>query len=186
MTGYSIDEFVRDVKAVKAEHGDDREVLQRVQPLAQRLVANKSWVTDDHYRCDEAQGMGISVLHEEPEELLVETVCWMPGRAVLPHDHKTWGVVVGIDGEERNVNWLRKDDGETAGQAKIEAYHEVIIRDGDACALLPDDIHSIHNDGATPSLSLHVYGKSLAITNRNEFDPEADVIRPCPNRVRND
>ena len=51
---------------------------------------------------------------------------------------------------------------------------------------MPDDIHSVRNLGDTPTLSLHIYGKSLAITNRNEYDPEAKIVRPCPKRKRND
>lgn len=186
MAGYSMQQFIADVKAVQAQHTDGREILKRVAPLARKIAAEKGWVNDSHYRCDEAQGIGITVLHEEPENLLVETVCWLPGRGVLPHDHQTWGCVVGIDGAERNTTWLRRDDGRKEGFADLENYHETVMRHGDVCTLLPDDIHSVHNDGAAPSLSLHIYGRSLAVTDRHEFDPAAKVMRPCPKRKRND
>ena len=67
-----------------------------------------------------SQGIGITIIHEEPEDLLVETVCWSPGGGVLPHDHKTWGCVVGIDGAEKNVTWLRKDDGQFAARVRVD------------------------------------------------------------------
>ena len=51
-------------------------------------------------------------------------------------------------------------------------------------ALLPDDIHSVRNEGDTPSLSLHMYGKALAKVERSEFDPINKTQRPCPQRVR--
>ena len=46
------------------------------------------------------------------------------------------------------------------------------MRHGDICTLLPNDIHSGHNEGDVPSVSLHIYGRSLAFTDRREFDPE--------------
>ena len=48
----------------------------------------------------------------------------------------------------------------------------------------PDDIHSIRNDSDRPSLSLHLYGRSLAKTDRSEFNPLAGTVAPCPKRVR--
>ena len=36
------------------------------------------------------------------------------------------------------------------------------MRHGDICTLLPNDIHSVHNEGDVPSVSLHIYGRSLA------------------------
>ena len=62
--------------------------------------------------------------------------------------------------------------------------HEVVVKKGDVVAFLPDDIHSVRNDGDTTTLSLHIYGKSLAHIQRSEFDPEAKIQRPCPIRVR--
>ena len=95
-----------------------------------------------------------------------------------------YGIVVGLDGVEKNVNWLRQDDGSRPGYADIAAHHEVMVGAGDACSFLPDDIHSVENDGDKPTLSLHLYGAVLANNERSEFDPEAKVQRPCPKRVR--
>ena len=49
---------------------------------------------------------------------------------------------------------------------------------------LPDDIHGVRNDGDVPSLSLHVYGRSLSKTNRSEFDTINKTEKPCPVRKR--
>ena len=79
MADYSMDQFIADVKAVQAAHTDPKDILQRVAPLAQKIADAKDWVNDSHYRVEESQGIGITVIHEEPEDLLVETVCWSPG-----------------------------------------------------------------------------------------------------------
>jgi predicted metal-dependent enzyme (double-stranded beta helix superfamily) len=185
VSDYSIDQFIADATAIVAEGLDNRQVLQKMVPLAKRVSQDTSWVQLDFYDCDEEQGFGITMLHvADDESLSVQTVCWLPGRGVAPHDHQTWGIVVGLDGVEKNVNWLRQDDGSRPGYADIAAHHEVMVGAGDACSFLPDDIHSVENDGDKPTLSLHLYGAVLANNERSEFDPEAKVQRPCPKRVR--
>ena len=60
-------------------------------------------------------------------EILVETVCWLPGRGVTPNDHENWGVVVGLDGMETNINWHCKDDGVKLGYAGLEVRNDVML-----------------------------------------------------------
>ena len=182
---YSVADLVRDLRAIVADTDDDREIVRRVMPLARRVGADPSLRREEFYDCDSEQGFAINILHEEPDHtLLVEAIAWLPGRGVKPHNHKTWGVVLGLDGRETNVNWQRRDDGSRPGYADLVARHEVAVGAGDVVAFLPEDIHSVRNDGAAPTLSLHIYGKNLAHIDRSEFDPEAKVERTCPKRVR--
>jgi predicted metal-dependent enzyme (double-stranded beta helix superfamily) len=182
---YSVPDLVRDLREIVANTTDNREIIRQVMPLARRISGAPSLRRKAFYACDEAQGMGINILHVEPDNtLLVEAIAWMPGRGVKPHDHQTWGVVVGLDGHETNVNWRRLDDKSRPGYAELEVQHEIVVKQGDIVAFLPDDIHSVRNDGDTTTLSLHIYGKSLAHIDRSEFDPEAGIQRPCPKRVR--
>lgn len=187
MSAAGIPELVAGIKEVLARTTDPAVITQSVAALAKPLAADLNWLQPRCYQADEAQGIGIAVLHEEPDHtLLVETVCWLPGRGVAPHDHQTWGVVVGLEGEECNVTWSRQDDGGTAGYAELEKAQEVIMRNGDVCRLLPHEIHSVRNDGDELSMSLHIYGRNLAHVSRSEFDPIASIQRPCPVRKRND
>ncbi len=183
---YAVATFVDDVRAIVAETDDDKKIIQRVIPLAKRIATSPGWIREAFYDCDSDQGFGITVLHEEADHtLLIEAIAWLPGRGVAPHDHQTWGVVVGLDGDEVNVNWLRQDDGAKTGYAELAVHNEVSVGPGEVIAFLPDDIHSVRNDGEKTSLSLHIYGKTLAYIDRSEFDPDAKIQRPCPKRVRN-
>lgn len=185
MPAYGIPELVADLKRIVASEADPRAVVEQVTPLAERLAADTSWVKPAYYECDADQGFGIHVLHEEPDNtLLVESIAWLPGRGVLPHDHQTWGVVVGIAGDERNVDWRRRDDGSQPGHADLEPRHEIVVGRGQVIAFMPDDIHSVHNDGVETTLSLHIYGKTLAFVDRSQFDPVAKTVVPCPKRIR--
>lgn len=186
MATYSVTEFVNDLRLITQSQKDDSAIIEKVIPLAKRLASQTDWSSDSFRSCDESQGFGITILNEDEDNaLMVETICWLPGRGVAPHDHQTWGVVVGIDGEETNVNWKRHDDGKREGFADLTVEEEIIVGPAKACAFLPNDIHSVCNTGETPSLSLHVYGYSPGSRKRSEFDPLNKTYKPCPQRIRN-
>lgn len=193
MAATVLDRFIDEVRAAVAEPCDPAAAAGRVVPLMCALAADRSWIRPDFYEVDPGQGFGIVVLHEEPDGhpagdpaggFLVETICWGPGRGVAPHDHRTWGVVIGLDGHEVNVDWRRLDDGRLPGRATLEKAAETVVGPGDVKTLAPADIHSVRNDGDRPSLSLHVYGRSLARLDRSEFNPLAGTEAPCPKRSR--
>jgi len=185
MTDQAITNLVAELKTITAEETDPAAVIQRVKPLAAAMAEDTSWVRSEFYDADPDQGFGITILNEGPgHELLVEAICWLPGLGVAPHDHQTWAVVVGIDGEEVNVDWQRRDDGSKPGFADIEKARETRVSHGQVVSMLPDEIHSVYNDADKPSLSLHIYGVAPASLERSEFDPIAQVQRPCPQRKR--
>jgi predicted metal-dependent enzyme (double-stranded beta helix superfamily) len=185
MRAYTIGDLVSDLEDITANYSDARNILSRAAPLAKRVREDQSWVKPAFYECGKEQGFGITVLHEgEGHKLLVEAIAWLPGRGVLPHDHQTWGIVVGIEGVETNVNWLRNDDGGKPGFADLTAAHELRVGPGDVAVFMPDDIHSVRNDSDKTTLSLHIYGKSLTRIDRSEFDPDANIVRACPKREK--
>lgn len=181
----AIADLVEQMKKAAAETDDPAAVVAAVAPVAKRLATDTSWLEPEFFECDAEQGMGITILSEEEDHsFMVETVAWLPGRGVAPHDHQTWGIVVGIEGTEMNVNWRRLDDGSKSGYAELEVSEELAIGNGDVVPLLPDDIHSVRNEGDTTSLSLHLYGKALSSVERYEYDPITKVQRICPQRKR--
>jgi len=187
MTTVVIPELVQNIKDVLARTSDPVEITKSVEELAKPLATDTSWLEPRCYEADEGQGIGIAVFHEEPDNtILIETVSWLPGRGVAPHDHQTWGVVIGLEGAECNTMWARADDGNQPGYAELTKANETVMRNGDVCRLLPNEIHSVRNDGDELSMSLHIYGRNLAHINRSEFDPINNVERPCPVRRRND
>ena len=175
--------FLTELKLITAKESDDREILKRVAPLAKGMSKDRDWIEEGFYKRDETSGYGVTVLLEE-ENLYVIVVCWPPGQDVTPHDHQTWAVVAGIDGVEKNQLWRRTDDGSRPGYAEVELQSEVQVGPGDTCLMLPDDIHSVLNDTDKPTLSLHVYGKVLGDTRRNEYEPDKDLVRTHPQTTR--
>lgn len=77
-----------------------------------------------------------------------------------PHNHTTWAVVVGISGSEHNRFYERTAEG-------VAVTHEHTVEAGTGIAMLPDDLHSIHIDGA--ALNFHCYGLALERLDEREY-----------------
>ena len=174
-SSYDLNEFVADLQRIEAEETTDAAILRQVTPLAQRFAADSSWRDDKYYETDEEQGIGFHLLHEEPDHTLaVFAISWLPGKGVGPHNHRTWSVVIGVDGIELNTFWKRTDDGNEPGFATIEETARRNIGHGDVIGMDGDAIHSVLNDGDQTTLSLHVYGLHLNHSGRSIFDHEAN------------
>lgn len=70
-----------------------------------------AWIKPEHYEVDKARGYSLYVLHEKDEHtLMVFAACFKPGRVTPVHDHGTWAVVAGVDGEEKIAIYKRTDN----------------------------------------------------------------------------
>ncbi len=176
---YTLQHFVADLRRITAGSPQTGAILQQVKPLARRLAASPDLRERCNRECDEQQGFGFQLLHEEPDRTLaVAVLSWLPGRGTPPHDHGTWGVVVGVEGNEVNTFWQRIDDGTRPGHAELRRLSEKSFSPGDAIALTPEIIHSVRNDADRVSVSLHVYGKNINFTGRSQFDVAKQTVTP--------
>ena len=182
---YTLAQYVDDLRCITAETRDDRAIMDRVRPLAQRLALDRSWLEPRFYDGDKEQGFGVYLLHEEADHrLAIFVVSWLPGGGAAPHNHLTWSVVAGVEGVEKNTFWKRLDDGSRAGYAEIRQQADRLFGPGDVVTLMPDDIHSVVNETGAVTLSLHTYGMHLNYTGRLEFDPEKNTAGPVTRKIR--
>jgi predicted metal-dependent enzyme (double-stranded beta helix superfamily) len=178
-TPYSLAQYVQDLRAITSKETDPVLITNCVAPLAKRFAQSPGWLRAEHHECDPDQGFGVHLLHEEPNhDLAVFVLSWLPNRGTTPHNHKTWAVVVGMKGQEQEVNWNRLDDGTTPGYADLERGHAQVMSSGDVVCCHPESIHSVWNVGKEISMSLHTYGRHINYTRRSEFDPEQKREKP--------
>lgn len=181
---YSLDQYYSDLRTIAAEASDEDEIIRRVGPLAQRVVADKSWLEPKHYQSNQEQGFGVHLLHEEPDHsLAVVLVNWLPGRGTPPHDHGTWAVVAGIEGVERNVRYNRLDDNSRTEFAELEVKHDFDANEGELVCMKTGGIHRVTNETDRMTLSLHTYGRHINHTNRSQFDLETNERKAFVVRV---
>jgi predicted metal-dependent enzyme (double-stranded beta helix superfamily) len=94
------------------------------------------------------------------------------------HDHGTWAVIAGLAGEEENTVYKRLDDGQQPGQANLKIDYKITLGQGDAIALMPDDIHHIVTTSEEPTRHFHLYGKGfIQQTDRLEFNLEEGTTK---------
>ena len=176
---YTITRFVKDLRTIVNDTGDETTILSQVQPLACRAVGERSWLREEMYMADPELGFGTTLLHSEPDNSLFVVVdSWLPGRGVRPHDHGTWAVVVGVTGTERNVFWKRTDDGSRPGYAELSKIREEEISEGDVVAMSTGEIHSVVNETDETTLSFNVYGRHLNYIGRSQFDTDKNLEIP--------
>ena len=185
MEAYSVEQYVADIRAAIAEETTESAITDRIKPLSKRLAADKSWFRESYREIDAEQGFGLHLLHEEDNhDLAVFVISWAPGKGLGAHNHKTWAVVAGIEGQEHETNYRRLDDGSRQGFADLEKTHEETLFPGTAVCCLPEDIHSVWNNGTELAISLHTYGRHLNHTGRSIFDPVAKTETPCVVKVQ--
>lgn len=172
MPDLRVNEFIARLRCLTAKGVSDDVVMEQVKPLLLRLARSPSWRTPDLYRCDVSQGFGVTVLHEESDHRFwLVAVAWLPHRGAPPHNHGTWAVVAGVDGEERNILWRQR-------RGRLEPQGEEILGPGQVAAFTPNAIHSVLNEGHRTTLSLHVYGTNLNFAERSQFDPDSGAEKP--------
>ncbi len=180
METYSVKHYVSDIRDIVAKEAEIVSITERIKPLSMRLAADKSWFKSSYRKIDLEQGFGLHLLHEEKDHsLAVFVASWAPGRGIEPHNHKTWAVVAGIEGQEHETNYHRVDDGSKPGFANLVKTHEETLYAGSAVCCMPEDIHSVWNNGKEVAVSLHTYGRHLNYTGRSIFDVYAKTEVPC-------
>ncbi|HZB93186.1 MAG TPA: rhodanese-like domain-containing protein, partial [Stellaceae bacterium] len=144
----------------------DREVtratLDAIKPVLIELAARRALFPPEHFPFAPDGRPRVYRLAEDGDgrfALYASAGC--PGKAQPPHNHTTWAVIAGVFGDEHNVFYERVDDREQPGFGRLGETGELTVTRGTACALLPDDFHTIEVTGGAPSLHLHLYGMSL-------------------------
>jgi predicted metal-dependent enzyme (double-stranded beta helix superfamily) len=177
--GYPLERFVADLRRLAREISDEHRLLADLGPLAQRFAQATLWRSSRHYDPNPEQGFSAHLLHEEPDHALaVFAVSFLPGRGAPPHDHGTWAIVVAVDGCEQNVFWERTDDRSRPGFAQLRRIGVQRLGPGQVAAMPSGTIHSLRNESPQPTLSLHVYGRHVNVTQRSQYDPERNSEAP--------
>ena len=176
---YTLSKFAGDMRRIVGSSATEAELLARLSPLVQRFAGSVTWREPSQYEVHPQQGLGVHLLHEDPDQTLAAfAVSWRPGGGTPPHDHGDWGIVVGVDGAEKNVFWERIDDRTRPGYAELRKIGEKVFFPGEVVAMPTGTIHSVSNESARVTLSLHVYGRHLNFAQRSQFNPEQRSEEP--------
>lgn len=179
----AIGEAVEEIRRIERAQGVNRDSLERVKQVLVRLAARKELFPETDYPSPRPQERSLMHLLAEDADhrfaLYLST--GVAGRSSPPHNHTTWAVIAGIEGEEENRVYERLDDGSVPGKSEVREQHRFVVRPGDGIAFMPDDIHSIHVVSRVPTRHLHMYGLSVEhLPSRLEFDLEQGTHKVFP------
>lgn len=136
----------------------------------------------DHFPVGENGADRTYRLSEDPDGRIALYACsGGPIDVVQPHNHKTWAVITGIQGCERNWVYDAEMTSDDPVRMKLTESKEIDIVPGEALALMPLDIHSIQFIGEEPTLTLHMYGYAIdKIDDRAGYDLKSEEVSVFP------
>ncbi|MBI4083483.1 MAG: cysteine dioxygenase family protein [Candidatus Lambdaproteobacteria bacterium] len=177
------------VKAIAARQGISRESLKDIRAELLKLAAQRRLFPAADFRARDEGGRARTYrLAQDDDGAFSLVMSTSEGaKKSLPHNHTTWAVIVGVEGEEHNRFYERLDDGSVAGKAQLRETGGKTVRPGTGVCMLGEDIHSIETDGRVPTLHLHLYGIAQPLqTGRVGYDVARGTVRPYtsnPNTV---
>lgn len=158
----AVGDLIGRVRAIEAKEGVTRESLDLIKAELIALASRSELFPATHFANNPGRAGTIYHLAEDPDgRFALYGSAGVPGKAQPPHNHTTWASIAGVYGDEHNVFYERTDRDEAPGEGRLQKTHELTIRRGTACAMLPDDFHTIEVTGQSESLHLHLYGKTL-------------------------
>jgi len=160
-----IEATVADVRAIEKRDGVTRESLEKIKARLAKLAARKDLFTRADFPPPQAGAGRTSCLYrlsEDADHRFALYANSANGSYGTPaHNHTTWAVIVGIEGDELNRFYDRTAEG------GVREKGQAMVRQGSGVAFLPEDLHSIHIDGTT--LNFHMYGLALEQLHRREY-----------------
>ncbi len=191
MTGTTVDvaaarqravaDCIADVKAIVRGQGVERRALEQVKGRLLELAARRDLFSFAAFPLLHERSTLHLLSEDADRSFALYAVAAQSASRTPPHDHTTWAVVVGVEGEELNKHYRRLDDGSTAGAARLEETGATLVKEGTGVALMPDDIHSIERGSDAPMLHFHLYGRSLEhLPARRQFDMAAGTYAVYP------
>ena len=153
----AISETMDDIRAIEADLGVTRAGVEAIRDRLVELAAHRDLFPLTDFPPPPPSAGAKSNLYriaqDADDRFALYAQASQGGVQTPPHNHTTWAVVVGFDGQELNRFYDRTDDG---GVTEVDQH---MVEAGTGVAMLPDDLHSIHIEG--PALNFHCYGLAL-------------------------
>lgn len=153
-----------DIRQIEADLGVTREGVRAIRDRLVELSSNRELFPLEDFPTPGADDKRTSFMYrlaQDGDDRFALYAQASRGQVETPvHNHTTWAVVVGFDGQEHNRFFERTDGG-------VKQIDDHLVQAGTGVAMLPDDLHSIHIDG--PALNFHCYGLALERLDEREY-----------------
>ncbi|MDM0056729.1 rhodanese-like domain-containing protein [Variovorax fucosicus] len=161
----AIDAFLAQARGL-LRRGTTHDALQAVADALIRLGQRHALFPAAHFPVDAQRPAQVYRLAEDADGgFALYLSAGLAGKAQPPHDHSTWAVIAGVEGNERNVVYRRRKTADPARDA-LEHQRTVDVAAGSAVVLSPTDVHTIELVDGHDGRHLHFYGRALELLDR--------------------
>ena len=162
----AIAEAMDDIRVIESNGPLGRETVAAIRARLLGLAAQRDLFPAEDFpppvKADGKMGACLYRIAEDADQRFALYINSCGDRTDTPaHNHTTWAVVVGFDGQEVNRFYRRTEAG------GVEPTHEETVEAGTGVAMLPDDLHSIHIRGG--GLNFHCYGLALERLDQRQY-----------------
>ncbi len=160
---------VEDIMRLTAtEQRDEESALSALRMLVRKLILNCYTVKTRLPEPNHKTGVSVVTLYDELGfPMTIQTEMNLPGTSSPIHNHGTYGIVMVLQGKQKNTFWKRNPTDEFPD--RIERVGERIIEPGDIISFTSEAIHSIESVGDEPTITFNFYGETYG-SKRFRFD----------------
>ena len=182
-----IDEFVAELRAIRASDGDDGCRMTRAKPLLETLVKDPA-LKAHSANWPSTEGRKNLLFYVDPDyHFVINGVVRVPGRTGSIHDHADAWVLYGVlDGTESLERFDRVDDGSRAGYAEVKLSSVTTGSQGKVDLVPPRAIHA-EQGGPTRSVAIIVrsqkLGEGTVLQHRYDRDAKTVVEQYGPTQI---
>lgn len=177
----AVTKAVDQIRAIETGEGVSRASLDAIRTVLRDLATRRELFPPEDFPIvkDEQEQDPMYLLSEDEDKRFALYMSCTQGEQVAPpHDHTTWVVIVGVEGEEYNTFYERADDGSIPGEGSLRVVGETVVRPGTGVCMMPDEIHHIETYGKDPTMHLHMYGLALdSLTGSVMYDLDEGTYR---------
>jgi predicted metal-dependent enzyme (double-stranded beta helix superfamily) len=160
---YRLYRFLTEVEDIMrlatAEGIDEESSLSGLRMIVRKLILNCYTVKTRLPEPNHQTGVSVVMLYDELGfPMTIQTEMSLPGTTSSIHNHGTWGIVMILQGKQKNTFWKRISTDKFPD--KIERVGERIIESGDIISFTTDAIHSIEAVGDEPTITFNLYGET--------------------------
>lgn len=177
----AVSQAISRIRELERTMGVTRPMLDAVKKVMLDLAGKRDLFPREDFPLTEGKSLVYRLAEDADNRFALYMSCGIPGKRVPPHNHTTWAVIAGVDGEEENFFYERNADHSEPGKGTLRLVREEVVRQGTAVTLMPDDIHHIQTPPDRPNMHLHMYGLSLEhLPNRVTYNMKEGTYKVFP------
>lgn len=171
--------FVEDFRNIVERERGTANLLPSLKAPMETLLYDPSWITESFRQPVPGETASWAIYRSQDPDLCIFSMVVPPHESTRVHNHLTDGWVGLVQGAQIERKFIRVDDGDRPGYARLELVSADPIGLGELTPLKhPDeDIHQVITASDEPSVSLHVLCNDLGTVERQSFDPDHEQVQ---------